>query len=86
MRATESGLSTVLVLLDYSKAFDTLNHKTLLLILKYVGFSTEAVNFTANYLKDRKQQVVLKGSFSDSINIFQGVPQGSVLGPLFCIY
>lgn len=82
LRATDSGLSTVLVLLDYSKAFDTLNHKTLLLILKYVGFSTEAVNFIANYLKERKQKVVLNGSFSDSINIFQGVPQGSVLGPL----
>ena len=70
------------LLLDYSKTFVTLNHKTLLLILKYVGFSTEAVNFIANYLKDRKQQVVLNGSFSDSINIVQGVSQGSVLGPL----
>lgn len=87
LRATDSGRLTVLVLLDYSKAFDTLNHDTLKLILKYVGLSESAVAFFDSYLSDRRQRVVLNGQVSDVRNISSGVPQGSILGPiLFIIY
>lgn len=86
-KATDNGLLTVLVMLDYSKAFDTLSHELLLLILKHIGLNDGAVLFFNNYLNDRKQRVVLNGESSDFINITKGVPQGSVLGPiLFSIY
>lgn len=87
LEATDSGKLTVLVLLDYSKAFDTINHKTLCSILKFIGLGDHALRFFENYLKDRKQRVVLNKNYSEYVNTLQGVPQGSILGPvLFSIY
>ena len=75
---------TILVLLNYSMAFDTLKHELLLLILKHIGLNNRAV---MNYLINRKQRVILNGESSDFVSITNSVPQGSVLGPLlFSIY
>ena len=87
LRATDNGMLTILVLLVYSKAFDTLNHELLLLILKHIGLNDRAVLLFKNYLNNRKQRVVLNGEFSEFVSITKGVSQGSVLGPLlFSIY
>ena len=50
---------TALVLLDYSKAFDRLNHQLLLAILHHIGFSDSVVALVANYLLNRNQSVKL---------------------------
>ena len=73
---------TFLVLLDYSKAFDTVLHKLLLAKLLSMGFGDMALNWVGSYLSDRCQRVKSNGNFSDYSHIKNGVPQGSILGPL----
>lgn len=85
--ANDNGKSTCLILLDYSKAFDTLEHALLCQKLKYIGFSPETVLFFASYLEGRQQRVCLNELESSFVQVRQGVPQGSVLGPiLFSLY
>ena len=86
-KATEAGKVSVLVLLDYTKAFDTINHSLLLLILKHIGLEGSAVAFFEGYLRERQQRVVLNGQISDVGFVDNGVPQGSILGPiLYTVY
>ena len=73
---------TFLVLLDYSKAFDTVLHKLLVTKLLSLGFGDMALNWVGSYLSDRYQRVKSNGKFSDYSHIKNGVPQGSILGPL----
>jgi hypothetical protein len=70
---------------DLSKAFDTVNHSTLLLKLKWLGFSQSAILLIKSYLDNRIQCVLFKGCFSDFKSVCNGVPQGSILGPLLFI-
>ena len=62
-------------------------HDGLLLKLNQNGISGGLLKLFENYLHNRKQRVVLNGSYSDYYSIESGVPQGSVLGPLlFLVY
>ena len=75
------------VLIDLSKAFDTLNHDIILSKLGYYGVSGVELRLLSNYLSDRVQYVEYLGAISQSRSIGVGVPQGSILGPLlFLIY
>lgn len=85
LTAVDKGMTTALVLLDYSKAFDTIDHSLLCAKLHYYGFSDSAVSFIRNYLTERFQAVKLKSSISGEVMLSKGVPQGSVLGPLLFI-
>ena len=80
---TSSKLLTIalLTLLDYSKAFDTANHKLILAKLKHFGFHEDALTWVTSYLSNRKQ-MVRTDSDSEWAIIQNGVPQGSILGPL----
>ena len=73
---------TLLVLLDYSKAFDCANHKLILAKLKAIGFMESSLLWIKSYLADRKQQVITDKGISEWICLSNGVPQGSILGPL----
>ena len=64
------------------KAFDCLNHGLLVAKLEAYGFSRNTLTFIHSYLYKRKQRVKVNESFSECKYFDQGVPQGSVLGPL----
>jgi len=75
---------TILVLLDFSVAFDTVDHQILLDRLKdHFGITGIPLNWIKSYLSDRSQCVMVSSSRSNSNNLDCNVPQGSVLGPDF---
>lgn len=87
IKATDEGKVNCLVLLDYSKAFDTMDPNILCDKLSYYNFAESAVLLIRNYLLNRNQRVVYNSKSSNLRYIHLGVPQGSILGPLlFSIY
>ena len=88
LRALDKGQLLLLILLDLSAAFDTIDHGILLeRLVRYVGVTGSALQWFMDYLADRKQSVLINGHRSAESSLAQGVPQGSVLGPiLFTLY
>ena len=80
------GNVAMLVLLDLSAAFDTIDHDNLFCILvKYVGICGNVLKLYFSYFSNRTQRIQIDDVLFDFANIICGVPQGSVLGPLkFC--
>ena len=70
------------VMIDFKKAFDLVDHSVLLKKLKHYKLSHQALSWFASYLSKRKQKVSLNNIISDDEMITDGVPQGSILGPL----
>ena len=77
------SLETRGVFLDISKAFDRVWHDGLLFKLKQNGVSGNLLGLIKSFHSDRVQRVTLNGKISDWKCILAGVPQGSILGPLF---
>ncbi len=86
--SSDHGCLSLLVLLDLSAAFDTIDHNILLIRLEnFVGISESALAWFKSYLSDRHQFVAVNEEVSYRSQVQYGVPQGSVLGPLlFTLY
>ena len=80
-RNTSQGRQTDLILLDFSKAFDRVNHMKLLHKFHQHGVRGNTLSWIKAFLTGRSQTVVLEGESSSEIPVNSGVPQGSVLGP-----
>ena len=83
--STQSNID--IIMLDYAKAFDKINHSILLHKLKKLGVSGNIGKWIGNFLLDRTQKVSIDGQMSSPSKVISGVPQGTILGPvLFLIY
>ena len=76
---------SLLLLIDFSKAFDMVDHAVLLQKLHYYGIRGPALTWLKSYLSNRKKFVSVNISDSNTMEIAYGVSQGYILGPLFFI-
>lgn len=82
-----NGSPSILVLLDLSAAFDTIDHDLLIRDLSSFGVSGDALSLIKSYIFDRHQAVCINSASSNFNSLTYGVPQGSILGPiLFLVY
>ena len=87
MTEIEAKRHVIGIFVDLSKAFDTIDHKKLLIKLEHYGIRGVCHTLLSNYLLNRTQYTNFQNSSSDACVVEFGVPQGSVLGPLlFLIY
>ena len=84
-KALDCGCKVRMVGLDFSAAFDRVNHKALIFKLRQLGVGGPFLSILTEFLSNRLQRVVVDGQFNGYRNIISGVPQGRVLGPLLFI-
>jgi hypothetical protein len=84
----DKGKAILLVLLDLSSAFDTIDHNILIDRMRTeYGVTGSAINWFTSYLKDRTTRVCILGKYSENHILQYGVPQGSIAGPpIFTTY
>ena len=80
--SVDNGGAFGALMTDLSKVFACLNHELLLAKLDTYGFDVKSVKLIQQYLSNRKQRVKVGNGYSSWKNIFYGIPQGSILGPL----
>ena len=81
----DNNRTTGVVLVDYQRAFAMVDHTLLLSNLKKYGLDDHAIKWIKSYVYDRKQCVKLNEIQSSMRDIPHGIPQGSILGPLFFV-
>ena len=82
----KKGRQIDIAVLDFSKAFDTVPHDGLLSKLKHYSIDKNICQWISNFLKERKQCVVVDGLSSSLVDVDSGVPQGTVLGPILLLH
>ena len=86
VRALHEKIGTDIIYFDFAKAFDTVSHDLILKKLKtQYNIDGALLKFFTDYLRSRKQRVILDNVISESVDVLSGVPQGSILGPLLFV-
>ena len=85
-KSLHKNIGTDVIYFDFAKAFDSVSHDIILQKLK-TKFKIDGrlLKFSKNYLKQRKQRVILDNCTSEELDVHSEVPQGSILGPLLFI-
>ena len=81
----DTRLPTLVDYVDFKKAFDCVQHDVLLGKLSGLSLGSPIIDWVESYLSNRRQRVLANGEYSSYLDRTQGVPQASVLGPLFYI-
>ena len=81
-KCIDEGTPEDIIYLDFQKAFDKVPHQRLLLKLKTHGIGDVITDWIEQWLTDRRQRVVVDGEVSNWKSVLNGIPHGSVLGPL----
>ena len=81
----DEGRCGILVLLDLSAAFDTVDHELLIKDLIYMAIEGVALEWFKSYLSERKQYVTINGKISETRSLKRGVPQDKCFGPYFVL-
>ncbi|PFX15469.1 putative RNA-directed DNA polymerase from transposon X-element [Stylophora pistillata] len=84
-RALDNGNQSDLIIMDFSKAFDTVPHQRLISKLDYYGIRGNLKSWITTWLTCGEQSVVIDGLSSPAVHASSGVPQGTVLGPLMLL-
>ena len=86
-KLVDDGSPVDVVYLDFQKAFEKVPHQRLLVKLKAHGIGNDVINWIEKWLMHRRQRVIVDAEISNCKSVLNGMPQGSVLGPLlFLIY
>ena len=80
--ALDKGETVGCILMDLSKAFDSIPHGLLIAKLYAYGMSVQSCNYIRSYLMDRRQRVKIGSHRSEWLTVLRGVPQGSLAGPV----
>ena len=84
LTSMENNQCVLIVLLDRSAAFDSVDHSKLLRVMQHrIGLGGTALMWFESYLRERTQAVAIRHSTAPSVELQRGVPQGSVIGPIF---
>ena len=87
VEAANKGELSGVALIDQSAAFDCVDHSLLLAKLKLYGWNDSSLAWTEDYLRGRQQSCSVESFLSEPLQVKCGVPQGSILGPLYyCIF
>jgi hypothetical protein len=83
----DEGKAIDIIYLDFKKAFDKVNHKLLIDKIRSIGIKGKISNWIENWLKNRKQRVMINGATSEWADVTSGIVQGSCMGPnLYILY
>ena len=80
LQSFDKGKQVDIVILDFSKAFDTVPHDRLLHQIDQYGIRGPLHTWLTSFLTERKMRVALEGEYSDEATVDSGVPQGTVSG------